>query len=262
MYDIHSHIIYGIDDGSPDIDSSRRMLQLATESGTRHIVATPHVIELNNHPSWDVILQGVNILQKIVAEENLKLDIYPGCELEMNWDMLQLFGKDKRDFCINNSRYLLVELPAMSIPPYAEDFWYELQLKGITPILAHAERYKLLMEKPQRLLKWMQAGVLVQINGTSLLGKFGKSAQTSAEQLLKNNCVHFIGSDAHRIDVRNTDLSASRDRLIEIVGNAKAKEICEENPQKMLANEILSFSVPKQFSTSEKKQGFWSRLFG
>lgn len=262
IYDIHSHIIYGIDDGSKDENMSKRLLQIAAQSGTSHIVATPHVIELNNHPDWGRILDGVEKLKAIAVENNLDLKIYPGCELEMNWDMLKLFSKDSRDFCVNGSRYLLVELPAMTIPPYAEDFWYELEIKGIRPILAHAERYKLLMENHSRLLKWMNAGVLVQINGTSLLGNFGKSAQKSAENLLKNDCVHFIGSDAHRVEIRNTDLAASHQRLIELVGDAKAEQICQDNPKRMLADEHLEFSIPKKFIVGDKKQGFWSRLFG
>ena len=97
MYDLHSHIIYGVDDGSPDAETSRELLKMAAGCGTRHIVATPHVIELNNCPSWQRIQDGVAELRAMAAGESLDLAIYPGAEIEMNWDILELFQDGSRD---------------------------------------------------------------------------------------------------------------------------------------------------------------------
>lgn len=262
MYDIHSHIIYGIDDGSPDIETSRELLRMAAACGTKHIVATPHVIEITNCPSWQRIQDGVAELRGIATEEKLDLTIYPGAEIEMNWDILDLFKEDERCYCIGGTRYLLVELPAMTIPDYVEDFWYELQLKGICPVLAHPERNNMLMEQPERLLKWMHGGLLTQMNGGSVTGRFGEHVRQKAEFLLKNGLICFFGSDAHRVKIRNTDLTHARARLAELVGEQQAREICVDNPRKLLANEDIIVKLPQRLQKIEKKKSFWSKLFG
>ena len=263
MYDLHSHIIYGVDDGSPDAACSRALLKIAESCGTRHIVATPHVIEINNCPSWQRINAGVSELRTMAAEEGLALEIHPGAEIEMNWDILELFSEDSRDYCLGGSHYLLVELPAMSIPSYAENFWYELQLKGIYPVLAHPERHQGLMEHPERLLKWLRSGILTQINGGSIIGLFGEKVRKNAELLLKNEVACFIGSDAHRVKGRNTDLAPVQRRLVELIGSEKAELLCETNPQRLLADEVITLKVPQQLRYPEKKkQSFWSKLFG
>ena len=98
MYDLHSHIIYGVDDGSPDAATSRELLKMAASCGTKHIIATPHVIELNNCPSWERINAGVAELKEMAAEEKLDLAIYTGAEIEMNWDILDVFHEGSRDY--------------------------------------------------------------------------------------------------------------------------------------------------------------------
>lgn len=263
MYDLHSHIIYGVDDGSPDAVSSRELLKMAAGCGTKHIIATPHVIESNNCPSWQRINEGVAELRIMAEEEELDLKIYTGAEIELNWDVLGLFSEGSRDYCLGGSHYLLVELPALSIPSYTEDFWYELQLQGICPVLAHPERHQGLMEHPERLLQWLHNGVLTQMNGGSITGRFGEQVRKNAELLLKNDVICFIGSDAHRVKIRNTDLTHARQRLVELVGAEKARLLCEINPQRLLADEEITLKVPQKLQYPvKKKQGFWSKLFG
>lgn len=262
MYDLHSHIIYGVDDGSPDAASSRELLKIAAGCGTKHIIATPHVIELNNCPSWQRINEGVAELRAMAAEEKLDLAIYPGAEIEMNWDILALFHKESRDYCLGGSHYLLVELPAMTIPPYTEEFWFELQLLGICPVLAHPERHRGLMENPERLMEWLRSGVLTQMNGGSITGRFGEQVRQNAELLLQNDVICVIGSDAHRVKIRNTDLTHPKERLVELVGAERAWLLCEGNPQRLLADEEITMPIPPRLQYPvKKKQSFWSKLF-
>lgn len=264
MVDLHSHILYGLDDGAKDRTMAENMIELAAKTGTRQIAATPHVIENNRRPSWESIKKGVAELQQIADERALDLQVYPGAELEMNWELLELFQSGSRDYCLNGTRYLLVELPALSIPDYADDFWYELQIGGIVPVLAHPERNQPLMQTPERLLNWMKTGLLSQINGGSLTGQFGAKVQESAELLLRNRMVHLIGSDGHRAEGRDTNLSKARRRLTELVGEEIAQAICTEHPRNVLADEVLVFEVPDQidFRIHRKEKSLWKRLFG
>lgn len=266
MYDIHSHIIYGIDDGSPDETTSRGLLDMAVASGTSHIVATPHVIEVFEHPSWERIQTGVEELRGFATEANLDLTIYPGSEVMLSLDILKVYDEAPHAYCLNGTRYALIELPMLEVPKYTEDCLYEMQLRGLTPVLAHPERYPQLFESTanmNRLLEWCHKGVLLQCNGGSILGKFGHRAKDNLELLLHNKLVSFIGSDAHRIKHRNTDLAEERTNLTEICGQAYADAICIHNPKAMLADEQINIRLPKKLEQKpQPKKSFWSKLFG
>lgn len=266
MYDIHSHIIYGIDDGAPDLETSKDLLQMAAATGTTDIVATPHVIEAFKHPSWELIQTKVAELRTICQENNLKLNIFPGAEVMLSLDILKVYEEAPHAFCINNTRYTLIELPMFEVPQYTEDCLFKLQLLGLTPVLAHPERYAQLFEiqgNLDRLLEWCHKGVLLQINGGSLLGKFGRHAQHNAELLLHNKLVGFIGSDAHRIKLRNTDLAQEYTRLVELCGQSYADAISVYNPKALLADEEINLTLPKKIQQKpQPKKSFWSKLFG
>lgn len=261
MFDLHSHIIYGVDDGSKSIETSTQLLQQAVDCGTTHIFATPHVIELNDHPSWTLIQEKVAELKTLVPAGK-ELNIYPGSEVEMSWDILDAYDEAPGAYCLNGGRYALVELPMFEVPARADDFWFELQLKGITPVLAHPERYPNLWKQPERLLTWMKKGLLLQINGGSLTGRFGEPSQKNAEILLANHLVSFIGSDAHSPNRRNTDLTHAKQVLAKLATPEEYKAITELNPQALLAGKEIGVNVPKKLHNPHEKKSFWSKIFG
>lgn len=263
MYDIHSHVIYGIDDGAPDRDTSCALLRMAVDSGTSQIVATPHVIEMYDHPSWQRILEGVEELRSLSRAENLDLEIMPGAEVMLSLDILAAYDEAPHAFCLNNTNYALIELPRFEVPKYTEDLIYEMQLRGLIPVLAHPECYGSLFQTPERLLEWCQKGVLLQCNGGSLLGMFGPDVERNLRFMLHNRLISFIGSDAHRIKGRNTNLAEARRKLVGIVGQDYADAICIHNPRMMLAGEKLDVSVPMKLEkTPGENRSLWQRLFG
>lgn len=265
MYDIHSHIIFGIDDGSPDEETTRQLLTLAAQTGTTHLVATPHIIEVYKHPTWKDINTRLEALRKLCKEQNLNLQLYAGAEIMLTLDILSIYDECPRAFCINNTQYTLIELPMLEVPRYTEEVLYHLQLKGLTPILAHPERYVALFEgnnSLKRLLDWCNKGILLQINGGSLLGKFGTRAKENAEFLLKNKLISFIGSDAHRIKLRNTDLSKEREILEQLCGKNYCNEICYSNPQAMLSGKPIHMDIPQKLINPREKPSLWKRIFG
>lgn len=169
-------------------------------------------------------------------------------------------------YCLNGEAfgkqavtYMLVELPMNFLPQYADDFGYELRLKGVAPILAHLERYPELMAHTERLLKWCREGLLLQCNAGSFAGRFGESAQSAAKLLLRNHLVDFIGSDAHRAVGRDTDMRAGASVIREIAGEEEFKRISEENPMRVIHGEAIEVVKPEKLER-EKKKGFWSRL--
>ena len=119
MLDMHSHIIPGIDDGAKDQETALSMLKIAAHNGTTHIAATPHVIEGQWLPEWKNILEECTWLQQMAREEGLPITVVPGAEVAMGMNVLQLM-KGPGAYCINEGRYMLVELPMTEIPAFAD----------------------------------------------------------------------------------------------------------------------------------------------
>jgi len=252
MYDLHCHIIPSIDDGSKNIETSLAMLQMATENGTKGIVATPHVIEGEWLPTWDRILTECDTLRNLAQNAGINLPIFPGGEVAMYRDILDLL-KGPGAYCINSGRYLLVELPATHIPSFAEDFFFTLQARGITPILAHPERHPVLAKKPEILVEWIRTGILAQMNGTSIMGLMGPRVMATAELYLTNNMVHAIGSDAHGIRSRNTNLTSAVDKMTKLIGPEQTHQLLVVNPDNIIHNrevdipEIEDIQYPRKY---------------
>ena len=267
MLDIHSHIIPAVDDGCKDEAMALAMLLKAAASGTSALFATSHVLSAGEHPSWEKLQTGVEWLRSACRDNDIDLQIYSGAEVFMDWELLDELAVNG-SYCLNGEAfgrqavtYMLVELPMQFLPQYADDFWYELRLKGVVPILAHPERYPELMAKTERLLKWRKEGLLLQCNAGSFAGRFGESAQRAAKLLLKNHLVDFIGSDAHRAVGRDTDMREGASVIREIAGEAELQRIAVENPERLIRGEAIEVVKPEKLER-EKKKGFWSRLFG
>lgn len=280
MIDIHSHIIPGVDDGSRDMETSLALLRMAAENGTRSIIATPHVIDVSTTLTWDIIRRKVEALQKEADARNIPITIYPGAETELNWDLLELMRKEPGAFCLAGSRYCLMEMPSLMLPPHLDDIIYELQVMDIVPVLAHPERQRQLMEKPQMLLDLLHKGCAAQSNGGSVTGVFGPLVQHNVEQLLEQKVIAFMGSDAHNLRHRNTNLKEAREIIAARWGTEAATELFETRPQYILENKPLpanlyadrlpgELTVPhyKHRSNGDedpqqpKKKGFFARLF-
>ena len=267
MIDLHSHIIPAVDDGCKSEAMSLAMLRKAAASGTTAIFATSHVLSAGEHPSWELLQRGAERLRTVCKDNDLDLEIYSGTEVFMDWELLDELAVNG-SYCLNGEKfgqqavtYILVELPMHFMPQYADDFWYELRLKGVVPILAHPERYPELMAKEEKLLAWRREGLLLQCNAGSFAGKFGEAAERAAKLLLKNHLVDFIGSDAHRDVGRDTDMRAGAQVIQELVGEEELQRIAVENPQKLIKGEAIELAKPDKL-LKEKKKGFWGRIFG
>lgn len=155
MIDIHSHILYDIDDGSESLDMSLQMLRMSVDSGVTDIIATPHVNRQGHIPAWQTILDKVAALQEEADKAQIPIRIYTGAEVELNGDTLRFMKENHDDYCLAGSRYVMLELTDQSQPDIVEKMIYELQMRGFLPLLAHVERYERLMERPETLLAWM-----------------------------------------------------------------------------------------------------------
>lgn len=208
MIDFHSHIIHGIDDGAKSLDMSLEMLKISESEGVEYICATPHFISEEFEITREDYIEKLNNLVMASKEVNFKIKILPGLEIYMHPNLPKLY-KEKKIWGINDSEYLLIELPMGQFPIYTEDVFYELMLLGAKPILAHPERNTKIMKNHDLITNLIKQGVLMQINSGSLLGDYGKEVKKTAEQFITMNMVHILGSDGHNMTSRKTKLKAA-----------------------------------------------------
>ncbi|MBP2639690.1 MAG: Protein-tyrosine-phosphatase [Firmicutes bacterium] len=251
MFDLHTHILPGIDDGAKDLETSLLMLRMAAEHGTKNIALTPHVIEGEWLPDWERIVAACHRLQAAAQEHNIPLTLYPGAEIAIHYDNLERL-KGPGPYCLNGGKYALVELPATHVPPFIDEFLFVLQTRGITPIIAHAERHPEIARKPELLLEWVRKGTLVQMNAPSLTGRMGEKTKAAAELLLSNNLVHVVGSDGHGLNFRRPKLDRAAQRITELVGAERAHQILIVNPKTILQGRRLDITVPEQIQSPRR----------
>ena len=236
MIDIHSHILNNIDDGSKDIEMSINMLKKAELSGTTDIIATPHFMRGRFEVEYNEVLNRVENLNKISRDNNIDINIYAGQEVYYSRNILEYYS-DKMIGTINNTRYMLIELPMLEfdINEVINNI-YELQIRGITPIIAHPERYKIFIKKPSMINMLIKEGMLFQLNAGSITGAFGKDVKKTAAKYLENNIYSFIGSDAHRDRGRDTNMTEALKAL-----EAIQRRTFDDNGKAMLKNEDIDF---------------------
>jgi protein-tyrosine phosphatase len=254
MIDLHSHLLPGLDDGAANLETALAMLRMASEYETTSIIATPHVIEGRWLPTWTVISAACDWLRQNSSKSGLDISIFPGAEVYMSLDILKLIP-GPGPYCINNGRYLLVELPAMDIPCFANEFFFILQTRGIIPILAHPERHPELAKKPVILQEWVNKGIMTQLNGTSLLGRMGERVQATAEFFLLNNLIHFIGSDAHGLISRQPKLLEAGVKIRSLIEETQAQQILVENPKRLIANNEIEVPQIRELVYSKHPGG-------
>ena len=236
MIDIHSHIVPGIDDGSKDIEMTINMLKKAEKSGTTDIIATPHFMRGRFEVEYNEVVKKVEELKEISRENNIDINIYEGQEVYYSKNILEYYN-DKMIGTINNTKYMLIELPMLEFNiDEVTNTIYELQIRGIVPIIAHPERYKPFIKKPSMINTLIKEGMLFQLNSGSLTGFFGKDVKKTATKYLENNIYSFIGSDAHRDRGRDTDIKESLGFLDE-----NQRKAFINNGRLMLENEDVNF---------------------
>ena len=176
MIDVHCHILPDVDDGSECMQESINMAMIAKEQGIDKIIATPHY-----HPEFKY-LKGEELnkvceeFKKQLKENNIDIEIYLGNEIYFTYDLIEKISE--LDFyCLNKSKYILIEFPPTNFPLNLCNIVYELKQKGFIPVLAHVERYIKIHDDPEIIYDCIKTGAIIQINSSSLIGKQGKEIQ-------------------------------------------------------------------------------------
>ena len=249
MVDIHSHILYGIDDGAKTLEQSLAMVRMAADCGTTDIVATPHS-DLKYRFQPEVISARILELQTEMGD---RIRIHRGCDFHLHIDNLQSSYQDPSRYTINGLKYLMVEFADQSIPKTATQLMQELLAYGMIPVITHPERNKLLLGMLDAVAEWIRMGCLVQVTGQSFSGRFGNTAERGARELMDKNMVHFVASDAHDTEHRPPDLREPYAFVEKHWGKAMAEKLFVTNPKATLTGAEIEYEEPQ---ISKKKSGW------
>ena len=232
MIDFHSHILPQIDDGSISIEETINILKEAKQVGFTKVISTSHYI--NGYYESNEI-ERTELLEKI-KQENVDVELYLGSEIYISENIVELL-KDRKASSINNSRYVLFELPMGNETFLAKEMIYRLIENNYIPVIAHPERYSYVQDNVEYVRDLKEMGAMFQANYGSIIGLYGKKAEKTVEKLLKEDLIQFLGSDVHREEHVYVFIPKILKKLSKIISKEKIEEITEVNPQKVLNNE-------------------------
>ncbi len=262
MIDIHHHLLWGLDDGSKSIETSLEMARMAAEDGITHIVCTPHA---NGQYTYEprTIRDRIAELQQRLDDEKIAIKLGKGCDFHMSYDNIQDALKDHTRYSINDHNYLLVELPDYGLPRGLTEIFYQLQLAGLTLILTHPERNPTLQQDQQRMVEWMQRGVLIQVTAGSVTGRMGRTAEKMAHDLLNKRWVHFLATDAHNVTSRPPKMQEAFDIVAKKYSPDYARLLCISNPlAAFMGNPMPPQPEPIDLYEEYKEKSWWQRITG
>lgn len=192
--DMHSHLLPGIDDGSPDIETSNKLIQGLVDLGYQKLITTPHIM-------WDLykndsrtIAAAYQTLQQ--GPQKLALPIHTAAEYYLD-DYFDKFLLNNTPLLTLKGKWVLVEFSFVTFPVNLKQTLFNLQINGYQPILAHPERYLYFGDDKKKYDELHEAGCFFQINLLSLNGYYGKGPQELAEYLIKKKYVDLLGTDLH-----------------------------------------------------------------
>lgn len=237
IIDIHSHIIFDVDDGARDLDESLRMLEFAAAQGATAMILTPHYgIENGYDPSVSLIRDRFEQIRNHCDW----LDLYLGCEVfgaPAAYDRVT-HGKA---LTMAGTHYVLIEFAEWGENSESANIILERMRQWVAgpyfPVLAHAERYKNLHGREDLMLEMAQAGILFQVNAYDLAENKNEATRSMAQWLAKQQLINFIGSDGHREDHRPIALKNGVAWLYDHCPEDYADAVVYGNAKKMLESE-------------------------
>ena len=232
MYDLHCHLLPGIDDGARNMEESLALARMAEADGTLGMVVTPHL-----HPGrWEntpaVVEATYCQLQAALAKAGSSIELAWAAEVRLSDDILGLVAADQIPFYgeADGYRVMLLEFPHGHIVPGSDKLVDWLLARGIRPMIAHPERNKAVMRTPELILPFVEQGCWLQVTANSITGDFGDRAHETAEWLLQRDLVTLVASDAHNARYRTPRLSAAYNQVFSMYGGERAQQLFVARP--------------------------------
>ncbi|MFT6745734.1 MAG: protein-tyrosine phosphatase [Glaciecola sp.] len=199
--DIHAHFLPGLDDGSPNMEESIKMIEGMISLGYQKLVCTPHVMHGYYQNSSEVILKSHKELVQAVKEKGIDIQLEVSAEYNFDRELLKRLDEDDIiSFGNEDYQYLLFELSYFNEPMGLDELIAKIKEKGFIPVLAHPERYPYFSGNREKYGALQAQGVLFQVNLNSLSGLYPGGAKPTVKWLMEQGMVQFVASDAHRVE--------------------------------------------------------------
>lgn len=237
-FDIHAHILPGVDDGASEMNQTIRMLKLAASEGITTIIATPHYVCGKNNPDTDHLEKLRCQVQEAAACINKDFKILLGNEIYYSESVIEDL-KRKKALTLAGSRYVLVEFSVYDKYTAIYHGIGKLINQGYMPVLAHMERYICLQRKPDLISELVEAGCYISVNSASLIGGALNMEAVYIRKLINMGLVHFIGSDCHDDRTRIPVMKTAVKHLIKRCSAEIIESIMYVNPSKILENTYI-----------------------
>jgi protein-tyrosine phosphatase len=216
--DMHSHLLPGIDDGSPDMETSLQLIRGMTALGYSKLITTPHIMWDMYKNSRDVILKKLEQVRAAVQAEGIPVEINAAAEYFLD-DYVAGLLKNNEPLLPVSGNMILVEFslahPSMSL----KEILFDMQMQGYQPIIAHPERYIYLENNKEFYEELKDIGCLFQLNLLSLTNHYGKSVNELAQFLIKKGYYDLVGTDLHHFRhleaLSNPALGPGLEKLLE-----------------------------------------------
>ena len=267
MIDLHCHILPGIDDGSPDLDTSLQMARQAVDDGIEVMACTPHIYPGLYENSAVGIRDGVVALQAALDDAGISLQLSFGADTHLTPDLVDGL-RGGRIPSLGGTRYFLLEPPHHVAPPHFEEFVFNVLTAGYVPVITHPERLTWVEDHYEVFVRLALGGAWMQLTSGSLTGRFGERARYWAERFLDDGIVHILATDSHSTDRRPPLLAEGREVAVRRLGEQEAANLVEIRPRGIL-DDLEPGSMPAVLrdlgdypSASKVGGGLFSRWFG
>lgn len=260
MIDLHCHMLPGIDDGAPNLDTALAMARIAAGDGIRTVACTPHIYPGMYENTAAGIRVAVDTLRCKLGEAGIALEVTYAADTHAMPELLERL-RDGSVPTFNGGRYFLLEPPHHVAPPNFEDFVFRLMAAGYVPIVTHPERLSWIEQDYPAFVQLAKHGAWMQVTAGSLTGRFGNAARYWGERMLDEGLVHVLATDSHGVERRPPLLAEGVKAAERWVGAAEARRLAVDRPAAVLRNtdpaEVAP--IPACTAPAERRNG---SLFG
>ena len=263
MFDLHCHILPGIDDGATDLPMALEMARMAAADGITTVACTPHIYPGVYENTAATIRQAVAAFQAELDRHGIPLRLVEGADVHLDPGLVADIRGDRIP-TLAGSRYLLLEPPHHVAPPRFDDSVFNLMAAGIVPVITHPERLSWIETHYSVFTDLVKQGAWMQLTAGSLTGRFGKRPQYWSERMLDEGLVHILATDSHHCDKRPPLLAEGRAAAARRLGAEEAHHLVDTRPQAIL-DDMPPAAVPPLPDVARpgpRKPGLWQRLFG
>ncbi|BBM81676.1 tyrosine-protein phosphatase [Candidatus Uabimicrobium amorphum] len=246
MIDLHCHLLPGVDDGPQNVDESIALAKKLVEDGVKQVVVTPHMLDGVYNVSMSQLVDGIQNLQEVLQNHSIDLQVFPGADIHINAQLVKLINEEVVPTIANNKKYILLEPDNNIWGDVVDQVVFSLQIKNITPIITHPERYHVVQEDMWCLKSLAEANVPIQVTAASICGFFGKKVQKCSRELFQNGLAHIVASDAHGVRKRPPFMTEARKMMNKWLAKDVVDDIFDVYPRKILNGEYIQLPPPQK----------------